>query len=117
MALRHILVTSTAAFALAVGAAALAEQPKTPLVSGDEPMNVGASAQVKAPEPTATMQEKTQEMLTKEAGGISGDTNPVDEGDAAQMKPVKPNLKAQEATEKALKKEESESGAISGKYD
>ncbi len=41
MSLKHILVASTAAFALAVGNVALAEQPKTPFVSGDVPMDVG----------------------------------------------------------------------------
>jgi len=61
--------------------------------------------------------KKTEEMLQKEAGSISGDMNPVDEGDAAQIKAPKLDAKAQEATEKSLEKANEEAGAISGKYD
>jgi hypothetical protein len=117
MNLKHILLTSTSAFALAVGGAALAEQPKTPLVSGDEPMNVGSSAQIEATHPSATAQEKTEGMLRKEAGELSGDVNPAEKADAAQMKAPDPNAKAQQATTKAMEKANEESGAITGKYD
>ena len=117
MNLRQILFASSTAFALSMAGIALAEQPATPMVSGDEPMNVGESAQLKAPDPSAKAQEKTEEMLQKEAGLISGDTNPVDEGDAAQIKAPKLDAKAQEATEKSLEKANEEAGAISGKYD
>jgi len=116
MKLKHILLASTSAVLLAIGGAALAEQPKTPMVSGDEPMNVGGSAQIKAPDPSAPAQEKTEEMLKKEAGEISGDLNPAEEADAAQMKAPDPSAKAQEATQKALEKANEESGAITGKY-
>lgn len=108
MTLKHILVTSSAAFALSIAGAALAEQPATPFVSGDEPMNVGNSAQIKAPDPSAEAQEKTEEMLKNESGLVSGDTNPILEGDAAQMKAPDPSAKAQAKTEKMLKEEASE---------
>jgi hypothetical protein len=117
MNLRHILLTYTSAVALAVGSAALAEQSKTPFVSGDEPMNVESSAQIKAPQPSEKAQAKTGEMLKKEAGELLGDVNPAEEADAAQMKAPDPNAKAQEATQKALEKENEESGAVTGKYD
>jgi hypothetical protein len=116
MVLKHVLAASTAAFALAVGSATLADQPKTPFVSGDEPMDVGQSAQIKAPAPNAQAQQKTQEMLKKESQGLSGDY-PADVGAAAQMKKPVPNAQEQEATEKDLKKENTESGAITGKYE
>ncbi len=116
MSLKHILVASTAAFTLALGSAALAEQPKTPFVSGDEPMNVGNSAQIKAPTPTAQAQEKTQQMLNKEAEGLSGDYPNERGGLEKQVKNPVPNAKEQEATEKALQKEDDQSAAISGKY-
>jgi hypothetical protein len=84
MTLKHLVVASSAVFALAVCGAALAEQPKTPFVSGDEPMNVGDSAQIKAPTPNQEAQGKTEKMLKKEATEITGDY-PLDEDDAAQM--------------------------------
>jgi uncharacterized protein YjbJ (UPF0337 family) len=117
MTLKEILVSSAAALALAVAGTTLAEQPATPFVSGDEPMDVGDSAQIKAPDLGGKTEEKTEEMLKKEAGVLSGDTNPVDEGDAAQMKAPTMDAKAQEATEKALEKADDEAGAISGKYE
>lgn len=112
MTLRQILARSVAAFALAVAGTAFAEQPKTPLVSGDEPMNVDNSAQIKAPDPSAKAQAKTEKMLKTEAGAIGGDMNPVDEGDAAQLKAPVPSAEAQAKTEKMLKEEKSE---ISGR--
>ncbi len=112
MTLKQILVTSSAAtFALAVAGTVLAEQPATPFVSGDEPINVGNSALIKAPDPSAKAQAKTEKMLNKESGILYGDMNPVDEGDAAQMKAPDPNAKAQAKTEKMLK---DESGILSG---
>jgi hypothetical protein len=111
MTLKHILVTSTAAIALAVAGTVASEQPATPFVSGDEPMNVGDSAQLKAPDPSAKAQAKTEKMLKEEAGIIGGDTNPVDEGDAAQLKAPDPSAKAQAKTEKMLKEE---AGIIGG---
>ncbi len=83
MTMKHLGFASGIALLLGVGGLAMAE---TPMVSGDEPMNVGDAAQITAPDPSAAAQEKTEEMLKQEAGLISGDTNPVDEGDAAQMK-------------------------------
>jgi len=117
MYLKHIVVTSASALAFAVGGAALAEQPKTPFVSGDEPMNVESSAQIKAPQPSTNAQEETEAMLKKEAGELSGDVNPAEDADAAQMKAPDLDAKAQEATQKALEEENKESGAVTGKYD
>lgn len=111
MSLKTIAATSAAAFLFVAAGTALAEQPATPFVSGDEPTNVGDSAQIKAPDPSAKAQAKTEAMLKKEAGEISGDMNPVDEGDAAQLKAADPSAKAQEKTEAMLKKE---AGEISG---
>ena len=108
MTLKRIFVSSAAAIALAFAGSALAEQPKTPFVSGDEPMNVGDSEQIKAPDSSAKAQAKTEKMLKEEAGMISGDQNPVDEGDAAQLKAPDPSAKAQAKTEKMLKEEASE---------
>ena len=116
MAMKHVLTASTVAFSLVMGSAALAGQPATPFVSGDEPMNVGNSAQIKAPAPSAQAQQKTQDMLNKETQGLSGDY-PADVGDTGQMKQPVPKAQEQEATEKDLKKENTESGAITGKYD
>lgn len=87
------------------------------LVSGDEPMNVGDSAQIQAPSSSVKAQDKTAAMLKQESGLISGDTNPVDEGDAAQIKSPSYDAKAQEATQQSLKSANNEAGAISGKYD
>jgi len=117
MTLKQILVSTAAALTLTVAGTALAEQPKTPFVSGDEPMDVGSGAEIKAPDPSAAPQAKTEEMLKKEHGILSGDMHPVDEGDAAQMKAPTLDAKAQEATEKSLEKADDEAGAISGKYD
>ena len=89
MTLKQTFVTSAAVFALSIAGAAFAEQPATPMVSGDEPMEVGDSMQLKAPDPMAAAQEKTEKMLKEEAGMIGGDTNPVDEGDAAEIKEPK----------------------------
>jgi len=113
---KPILVMSAAAFALAVGGAALAEQPATPFVSGDEPMNVDDSGQVKAPDSSAKAQEKTEKMLQKEGRELSGDLSPTDEGDAAQLAAPKPNPAEQQATETELKTADEEAGAVSGKY-
>ena len=85
MILKHILVTSAAAFALTIAGATLAEQPATPLVSGDEPMNVDDSAQIKAPDPSAKAQAKTEEMLKGEAADVSGDM-PMNADDSKQIK-------------------------------
>jgi hypothetical protein len=117
MNLKHFLLTSTSAVVFTVGGSALAEQPKTPWVSGDEPMNAGSSAQIEAPQPSEKAQAKTNEMLKKENWEISGERDPAEAADAAQMKAPVPNAKAQEATEKDLQKEDEESGAITGKYD
>jgi hypothetical protein len=89
MTLKQTFVTSAAVVALSMAGAAFAEQPATPMVSGDEPMEVGDSMQLKAPDPMAAAQEKTEKMLKEEAGMIGGDTNPVDEGDAAEIKEPK----------------------------
>lgn len=86
MKTKQIIATSVAAVALAISGVALSEQPATPMVSGDEPMNVGDSAQITAPTPNAAEQAKTAEMLKQQGGELSGDMNPIDEGDAAQIK-------------------------------
>jgi hypothetical protein len=86
---KQTVVLSAAVFALSIAGATFAEQPATPMVSGDEPMEVGDTAQMQAPDPNAAAQEKTEKMLKEEAGMIGGDTNPVDEGDAAEMKEPK----------------------------
>ena len=117
MSMKHILVASSAAFALAVGNAALAEQPKTPMVSGDEPMNVGQGAQIKAPVESAKAQKKTQEMLSKESEAVSGDYPNERGGMEKMVKSPDPNAKKQAATQKDLEKEDNPSGAISGKDD
>ena len=90
MTLKHILVTSTVAFALAVAGTALAQKTESPFVSGEtNPVDEGDAAQMKAPDPSAKAQAKTEKMLKEEAGIIGGDVNPVDEGDAAQLKAPK----------------------------
>jgi hypothetical protein len=87
MSLKQTFVAATTLFALSLAGMAFAEQPATPMVSGDEPMEVGDSAELKAPDPVAAAQEKTEKMLKEEADMIGGDTNvPLDEGDAAQIK-------------------------------
>jgi len=118
MFLKPILVASTAAFALALASAVLAEQAKTPFVSGDEPINVPAEAQIKSPSPSAQAQRKAdEEMLKEESKALSGDYPDERGGLEKQVKNPVPNAKEQEATEKALQQEDNESGAISGKYD
>jgi hypothetical protein len=104
---------AVAALTLALAGGVAAEQPKTPFVSGDEPMNVGQGSQLKAPTPDAKAQEATDKVLKQQAEELSGDY-PVEKNDAQIKDPV-PNAKAQEATEKALEKEDA-TGAISGKY-
>ncbi len=104
MTLKQAIVSSAAAFALTVAGAALAAQPATPFVSGDEPMNVGQSAQIKAPDPAAAAQGKTEAMLKKEAPLVSGD-QPMNVGQSAQIKAPDPAAAAQEKTEAMLKKE------------
>jgi hypothetical protein len=111
MNLKQMFLMSAAVFAFALAGTALAEQPATPMVSGDEPMEVGDSAQMKAPDPAAAAQEKTEEMLKAQSEMIGGDTNPVDEGDAAQLKAPDPAAAAQEKTEEMLKEE---AGMIGG---
>lgn len=71
MTLKHILVTSSAACALSIAGAALAEQPESPFVSGAVPMDVEDAAQVKT-DPSAKAQAKTEKMLKEEATEISG---------------------------------------------
>jgi hypothetical protein len=85
MTLKHIFAFSATAIALTVAGTVLAAQPATPFVSGDEPMNVGNSAQIKAPDPAAAAQAKTGAMLKKEAIPVSGD-EPMNPGNAAQLK-------------------------------
>jgi hypothetical protein len=108
MTMKQILVSAGAAIALSISGSAIAEQPATPLVSGDEPMNVESAEQIKAPDPSAEAQAKTEKMLKEEAGEISGDVTPATEADAAQMKAAKPSAEAQAKTEEMLKEEEGE---------
>ncbi len=115
MKTKAILLSSVAALAVTLGGTVAAEQPATPLVSGDEPMNVGQEAQIKAPTPDAAAQEKTSEMLKKEGEQISGDY-PVDQGAEGQVKDPVSDPAAQAKTAEDLKQEDS-TGAISGKYE
>jgi hypothetical protein len=112
---KQILFSSAAAFAIMLAGNVAAEQPATPFVSGDEPMNVGQEAQITAPTPDAKAQEKTAEMLKKEAEQLTGDY-PTDQGAEGQVKDPTPNAAEQAATKEALEKEDA-SGAISGKYE
>jgi hypothetical protein len=66
----------------------VAEQPENPMISGDEPMNVDDSAQIKAPDPSAKAQAKTEKMLKGEAAEVSGDM-PMNVDDSAQIKAPK----------------------------
>ena len=102
MILKQLFVSSAAAFAIAAAGSALAEQPATPFVSGDQPMNVEDAAQVKT-DPSAKAQAKTEKMLKDEAAELSGNP-PMDVEDAAQVK-TDPSAKAQAKTEKMLKDE------------
>ena len=108
MTTKQILVSSGAAIALLLAGAAMAEQPATPWVSGDEPMNVEDAAQIKAPDPSAEAQAKTEKMLKEEAGEISGDMNPIDEADAKEIKEPHPSPEAQEKTEEMLQEDKME---------
>ncbi|WP_295402773.1 hypothetical protein [uncultured Thiocystis sp.] len=114
MTLKHIVTSSVAVLAISLAGAVAAAQPATPMVSGDEPMNVGQGAQIKTPVPNAKSQEATEKVIQDQGAELSGDY-PSDQGDAAQIKAPTSNKKAQEATEKALQKEDA-TGAISGKY-
>jgi hypothetical protein len=104
MTLKHIFAFSATAIALTVAGTALAAQPATPFVSGDEPTNVGQSAQIKAPIPSAAAQAKTGAMLKKEAIPVSGD-EPMNVGQSAQIKAPDPAAAAQAKTGAMLKKE------------
>jgi hypothetical protein len=112
---KQILFSSAAALAIMFAGTVAAEQPATPLVSGDEPMNVGQEAQITAPTPDAKAQKKTSEMLKKEAEELTGDY-PTDQGAEGQVKAPTPNAAEQAVTAEDLKKEDS-TGAISGKYE
>ena len=112
---KQILFSSAAALAIMLAGTVAAEQPATPFVSGDTPMNVGQEAQLKAPTPDAKAQEKTGAMLKKEGEELSGDY-PTDQGAEGQVKDPTPNAAEQAATKEALTKEDA-SGAISGKYE
>jgi hypothetical protein len=112
---KQILFSSAAALAITLAGTVAAEQPATPFVSGDEPMNVGQEAQLKEPTPDAKAQAKTGEMLKKEGEELSGDY-PTDQGAEGQVKDPTPNAAEQAATKEALEKEDA-SGAISGKYE
>ncbi|WP_139052640.1 hypothetical protein [Thiocapsa marina] len=115
MKTKQILFSSAAALAIMLAGTAAAEQPATPFVSGDEPMNVGQEAQIKAPTPDAMAQEKTSEMLKKESEELTGEY-PTDQGAEGQVKDPTPNAAEQAVTAEDLKKEDA-SGAISGKYE
>ncbi len=112
---KTILFSSAAALAIMLAGTVSAEQPATPFVSGDEPMNVGQEAQITAPTPDAKAQEKTAEMLKKQGEELSGDY-PTDQGAEGQVTDPTPDPAAQAATKEALEKEDA-SGAISGKYE
>ncbi len=104
MTLKHIVAFSATALALTVAGTALAAEPAASLVSGDQPMNVGNSAQIKAPDPSAAGQAKTEAMLKKEAPLVSGD-QPMNVGNSAQIKAPDPSAAGQKKTEAMLKKE------------
>lgn len=86
---RFGFAASVAVLLFAASGLAFASDESAPMISGDEPMNVGNAAQIEAPTPDAAKQAKTAEMLKEEAGEIGGDMNPVDEGDAAEIKEPK----------------------------
>ncbi|MCG6862124.1 MAG: hypothetical protein LJE70_12725 [Chromatiaceae bacterium] len=83
------------------------QKPEDPMISGDEPMNVEDAAQIKAPDPSAGAQAKTEKMLKGEAAEVSGDM-PMNADDAAQIKAPDPSAGAQAKTEKMLKGEAAE---------
>jgi hypothetical protein len=111
---KQILFSSAAALAIMLAGTVAAEQPATPFVSGDTPMNVGQEAQLKNPTPDAKAQKATGEMLEKQGEELSGDY-PTDLGAEKQVKDPTINAAEQAATQEALEKEDA-SGAISGKY-
>lgn len=107
MTLKQTLVSSAAAFTLAVGGLALAEKAESPLVAGDSNPSISQddAAQLKATDPNAKDQEKTEKMLKEESAMVSGDSNPSISQDDTQLKAPDPNAKEQEKTEEMLKKE------------
>ena len=117
MNVKHILVATGTAFALTWGGIALAAQPKTPFVSGDEPMNVGQSAQLKSPLVMTGAQENTQEILSSEGPKLSGNYPNERGGLERQVTNSAPNAREQAATEMGLEKITDQSGAIWGNYD
>ncbi|HYN76647.1 MAG TPA: hypothetical protein VES73_02500, partial [Lamprocystis sp. (in: g-proteobacteria)] len=87
MKIKPVVYGSVAAFVITLAGTVAAEQPKTPFVSGDEPMNVGQEAQIKNPTPNAKAQEATDKMLKKEGAAVSGDY-PNERNDAQIKAPV-----------------------------
>jgi len=104
MTMKQILISTGTAIALLLSVSAMSQQPETPMVSGDEPMNVDDAAQITAPDPSAKAQAKTEKMLKEEAAEVSGD-EPMNVDNAAQIKAPDPSAKAQATTEKMLKEE------------
>ena len=115
MKTKQILFSSAAALAIVFAGTVAAEQPATPFVSGDTPMNVGQEAQITNPTPNAAEQAATEKMLKNEGQELSGDY-PTDEGAQGQVTNPTPNAAEQAVTAEDLKKEDS-TGAISGKYE
>ncbi|NEX22422.1 hypothetical protein G3480_19275 [Thiorhodococcus mannitoliphagus] len=111
MTIKHIVTSSVAALAFSLAGAVAAEQPATPFVSGDEPMNVGQGAQMKAPDPNAKAQETTEKVIESQGAELTGDY--AVEQDDAQIKAPTPNAQAQEATEKVI---ESQGAELTGDY-
>ncbi|UHD16951.1 hypothetical protein [Thiocapsa bogorovii] len=112
MKTKQILSSSAAALAIVLAGTVAAEQPATPFVSGDTPMNVGQEAQVKNPTPNAAEQAATEKMLKNESEELTGEY-PTDMGDQKQIKNPTPNAAEQQATSKMLKNESEE---LTGEY-
>lgn len=111
MMIKQVVSGFVAAVAFTLAGTVAAEQPKTPFLSGDEPMNVGQGAQLKAPTPNAQEQSATDKVLKEQAEELSGDY-PVEKNDAQIKNPV-PNAEEQAKTEKVLKEQAEE---LSGDY-
>lgn len=114
MKMKHILMSSVATLTLVLGGVAMAAE--NPLISGDEPMNIGQEAQITAPTPDAAAQEKTAEMLTGDGPLVTGD-EPMNIGQESQITDPTPDPEKQAKTAAELEAQDDADGAITGKYD
>ncbi|MBK1644499.1 hypothetical protein CKO25_07490 [Thiocapsa imhoffii] len=114
--MKQILLSSVAALTVTLGGLATTVQAENPLISGDEPMNIGQEGQLTAPTPDAAAQEKTGEMLRQQGVELTGD-EPMNIGQEGQITDPTSDPEAQAKTAADLEAEDDASGAISGKYD